>query len=106
MTVIIDPRTAIRPRETRRLLAWAIKPIKGGPNKNPRYPMVDTAAIATPGDISLDLPAEPYTRGTTDDTPAPTNRKPARAVKKNGKMTAINKPAAVTIPLHWSVFFL
>ena len=88
------------PRDTRKLLAWAIKPINGGPNRNPRYPMVETAAIATPGESFLDLPAEPYTSGTTEDTPAPTNRNPNRAVKKNGKKTAINKPVAVNIPLH------
>jgi hypothetical protein len=32
-------------------------PIKGGPIKNPKYPIVDTAAIATPLDIDTDLPA-------------------------------------------------
>ena len=36
ITAIIVPMTAIRPNEMRRLVAWAMNPINGGPNKNPR----------------------------------------------------------------------
>src|SRR5450432_1388807 len=56
ITAISVPITAMSPNEMRRFVAWAINPIKGGPNKNPRYPIVETAAIATPGDIILDFP--------------------------------------------------
>ncbi len=43
--------------------------------------MVDTAARAELGDIEVDFPARPYTMGTTEETPNPTNKKPAVAVK-------------------------
>ena len=61
--------------------------------------MVDTAARATPGAIVPDRPAALYTRGTTEDTPNPTNRNPAVAVTIFGKMTASNNPVAMTTPL-------
>jgi len=54
---VASPKQAIRLKETRRLAACAMKPITGGPNKNPKKPMVDTAANATPGCMVLDLPA-------------------------------------------------
>lgn len=73
------PSTAINKNEKRKLANSAIKPITGGPIKKPRKLMVETAASAALGDIFLDLPAKPYTTGTTDDTPKPTSRNPVIA---------------------------
>lgn len=77
----------------------AINPIKGGPIKNPRKPMVDTAANATPGDIVFDLPAALYTKGTTDETPNPTKKNPIVAGIIVGKITATAKPQLIMMPL-------
>ena len=96
---MMDPRTAIRPSETRRLKAWAIKPIKGGPKRKPRYPMVDTAARATPGERVFERPAALYIKGTTEETPAPTIRKPKIAGNSQGNAIAISRPEAVSKPL-------
>lgn len=74
------PIRAMNTNEARKVASPAIKPIIGGPNKKPIKPMVETAAKATPGAIVFDFPAALYTIGTTDDTPAPTSRKPAIAV--------------------------
>lgn len=71
---------AIKENETRKLVAPATNPISGGPNRKPINPIVETAARATPGDITFDLPAALYTRGITDETPTPTNKNPAIAV--------------------------
>ena len=103
ITAIINPSTAINPSDTRKLVACATNPINGGPIKNPRYPIVDTAANATPGDNTFDRPAALYTNGTTDDTPAPTNRKPASAGSSHGKAIASNNPNAVIPPLTCSI---
>lgn len=100
-----NPKQAITLKDTRRLAACAMKPIRGGPNKKPKKPIVDTAASATPGNMVLDLPAELYTSGTTDDTPIPTNKKPAVAGITVGNKTAVNNPTAMTNPLHCSMRF-
>ena len=55
--VIDSPKTAITEKEVFKLVAPAISPIRGGPDKNPKKPIVDTAASATPGDIARDFPA-------------------------------------------------
>ncbi len=78
----------------------AIIPISGGPIKKPKKPMVDTAAIATPADITFDLPAALYTNGTMEETPKPTKKNPIMAVIKCGKITATIKPLAVSMPLN------
>src|SRR5664279_757836 len=83
-----------------------MNPIKGGPNKNPRYPIVDTAAIATPGDITFDLPAALYIIGTTEETPAPTNRNPMIAVMNCGNSTASNNPEAINNPLTCNILLM
>lgn len=57
MIVVVSPSIAMSINDNRRLAASAIKPMIGGPNKNPRYPIVETAANATPGDNFLDRPA-------------------------------------------------
>ena len=62
--------------------------------------MVETAANATPGDSTLDRPAALYTIGTTDETPAPTNRKPSNAGNSVGKTIATSRPPAVREPLN------
>ena len=72
----------------------------GGPNKKPIKPIVETAASEAPGVIVPDLPAALYTNGTTDDTPRPTNKKPAVAANSVGTITASIKPAVITMPLN------
>jgi hypothetical protein len=74
------PINAININEALKVANPAINPIIGGPNKNPINPIVDTAASATPGAMVFDFPAALYTIGTTDETPAPTSKKPAIAV--------------------------
>ena len=74
--------SAIIENDILRLVACATKPINGGPIRKPRYPIVDTAANAIPGDNVLLRPAVLYTNGTTEDTPAPTKRNPKIAVAK------------------------
>ena len=105
MTAIMVPMIAMRPKDMRKLEACAMNPIKGGPNRKPRYPIVETAAMATPGDMILDLPAALYIIGTTDDTPAPTIRKPMVAVMNWGNKTDNSKPEAINKPLSCSIFF-
>src|SRR3569833_1855529 len=103
INVVPKPSTAMMAKNKRRLTACAINPISGGPARKPINPMEDTAAIATPGGIVFDLPARPYTMGTTDDTPKPTNIKPTAAGYKYGNATAINKPVEMTTPLICSM---
>ena len=79
-TITQKPIKAIKIKDTLRVASPAIKPINGGPTKKPINPIVETAARATPGLMVLDFPAALYTIGTTEDTPAPTNRKPIMAV--------------------------
>ncbi len=67
-------------KDQRKLEAWAIKPIRGGPIKNPRKLIVETAASANAGDIVVDFPASPYNTGTTQETPKPTSKNPLIAV--------------------------
>lgn len=66
----------------RKFMTCERNPISGGPTKKPRNPIVETAANAVLAGIVLDLPANPYTIGTTDDTPNPTMKNPAVAVNK------------------------
>ena len=68
--------TEIARKEIRKLEACAIKPITGGPIKNPKKPSEETAVMAVPGDNVLDLPAALYTSGTTEETPSPIKKKP------------------------------
>nr|GFD51181.1 hypothetical protein [Tanacetum cinerariifolium] len=42
------PNKAISPNDQRRLAASATKPTSGGTSKNPKYPTVDTPAMAVP----------------------------------------------------------
>jgi len=98
-TETLRPITAIKRKEIRRLDKPAINPISGGPIKKPRKPIVDTAAMATPGDITVYLPAALYTSGTTEETPKPTRKNPINAGKRKGNKTEINKPVAVSSPL-------
>jgi hypothetical protein len=51
------PITAIIRKDIRRLDNPATIPIIGGPIKNPKKPMLDTAANAMPGEMVVDLPA-------------------------------------------------
>lgn len=104
--VVVSPSKAIKIKETRKLLACAMNPMTGGPIKNPRYPMVETAASATPADTFFDFPAALYTNGTTDETPAPTRIKPAIEVAISGKTIAIDNPAAMIIPLVCNTLFI
>ncbi len=63
-------------KEMRKLVAPAIKPIIGGPIRRPIIPMEETAAMATGGGSTLDLPAALKTKGTAGETPIPTNSNP------------------------------
>src|SRR5450432_2238639 len=98
--VIQNPIKAIKVNDTLKLVAPAIRPITGGPNKKPRKPIVDTADNAVPADNTFDFPATLYTSGTTEETPKPTKKNPKIAVIKWGKITAISNPAAVNEPLN------
>ena len=97
--VVPNPKKAISVKDHCNPKASAIKPIMGGPTKNPRNPILDTAAKAIPGDSLVDLPAWLYSNGTTDETPNPTNRNPIVAMIKLGNKTAIKRPIAITMPL-------
>ena len=90
---------AISVKDHLKLLYSAMVPISGGPNKNPIKPIVEMDASAIPGDMVFDLPAALYTSGTTEETPRPTNINPMAAEMMNGKITAINKPLVIKIPL-------
>ena len=76
INAMLNPIIAITTKEMRRLEIPAIIPINGGPIRKPKKPIVETAAMATPADITFDLPAVLYTNGTTDDTPNPTSKNP------------------------------
>lgn len=52
-----NPTTAITAKDKRKPAASAIKPINGGPIKNPRKEIDDTAASANPGFMVADFPA-------------------------------------------------
>ncbi len=80
--VVPKPNTAISVKDQRKLIACDRNPIIGGPIKNPRKPMVETEASAVLAGMVVDFPANPYTIGTTDDTPKPTRKNPAVAVNK------------------------
>ena len=82
ITLTESPIKAIRKNETRRLNNPASNPITGGPSKNPRKPMVETVASATPAESFVVLPAALNTIGITEHTPKPTSKKPAMAVAK------------------------
>lgn len=74
MMVVDNPIIAITVNDQRKPAISAIKPIKGGPIKNPKNPIVETAAKATPGDMVFDFPVALYTSGTTEETPKPTRK--------------------------------
>ena len=57
--VVPNPRAAIRANESLKPANCAIKPIRGGPTRKPRNPMVETAAKALLADIVDDFPAMP-----------------------------------------------
>lgn len=78
--VVPKPSNAMSVNDQRKLDAWAIKPISGGPIKKPRKLMVETAASAIAEGIVVDFPASPYTTGTTHETPKPTSKNPVIAV--------------------------
>jgi len=99
MMVVDNPIIAITVNDQRNPAISAIKPIKGGPIKNPKNPIVETAAKATPGDMVFDFPVALYTNGTTEETPKPTRKKPMVAGTSVGKSTAMDNPVQMMIPL-------
>ena len=103
--VVQKPNAATIVKDQRRLDACAMKPISGGPNKNPRKLIVETAANANCGDMVLDLPASAYTIGTTQDTPTPTSKQPTIANCNIGNTIITAKPDAIKIPLNCKIFF-
>lgn len=71
---------AITAKDNLRLEIPANMPISGGPKRKPKKLIVETEASAIPGDNIFDFPAALYTKGTMDETPTPTSKKPAIAV--------------------------
>ena len=65
--------------DQRKLKAWAMKPIMGGPIRNPIKPILETVANATEGANFFEFPAALYTTGITEETPKPTSIKPRMA---------------------------
>ena len=61
--------------------------------------IVDTDANAAPADIDVDFPANPYTIGTTEDTPKPTRRNPRVLPGIDGNNTAVKSPVEIIYPL-------
>ena len=57
--VVPSPSRATRAKEAFSDEASAMKPITGGPTRNPRKLMVETAASAALADIEEDFPARP-----------------------------------------------
>ena len=69
------PNTPIIANEYRKLVASAIKPMMGGPNKNPKKLMLETTVSAIPvGTFGL-FPAIVTIVGITFETPKPTSIK-------------------------------
>jgi hypothetical protein len=50
---IISPRNATIERARRNPVSWAINPMMGGPKRNPKKPMLLTAAMAAEGAMDL-----------------------------------------------------
>jgi len=65
--------------EDARPTALERNPIKGGPIKKPKYPMVETAAMAELLGMDALVPAMLNTNGTIQDTPKPQNMNPRMA---------------------------
>ena len=80
-TVIVAPKTAINAKDQRSPANSATDPTRGGTMRNPKYPTVETAAIADPLDIPAERPAMLKTIGMTQETPKPVSIKPSPAVK-------------------------
>ena len=72
-------------KEVFKLVSSAINPIKGGPINRPIISIEDTAAIATGGDKTLNLPAALSTSGMAGETPIPTRNIPMVAGNTKGK---------------------
>lgn len=102
--VVKNPKIAINVNDQRKLHVCEINPIMGGPNRNPKNPILETAVKAIPGDMVFDFPAELNTNGTTDETPNPTNKNPKVAGKIDGINTANKSPDAISIPLTIKTF--
>ena len=64
----------------------------GGPNRKPKYAMVETRASDIPGGKFLDLPAMENDNGITEDVPAPTSKNPIVAKMTEGNTTARTSP--------------
>src|SRR5258708_28884038 len=77
--VISPPNPTIIPNAPLSPAACATDPTSGGTIKNPRYPTVDTDAIADPLLIPTERPAMLKTIGITQDTPKPVRIKPTPA---------------------------
>ncbi|MEO6915321.1 MAG: hypothetical protein ABI151_06355 [Chitinophagaceae bacterium] len=76
-----------------------MKPTIGGTSKKPRYPIVETAAIAEPLVIPDDRPAILKTIGTTQDTPSPARMNPIHAGTNKGHRAASINPENISKPL-------
>ena len=73
--MITNPKPPKTAKEIRKLVNSAIKPIKGGPIKNPIKLILVTMVNAIPGGTFGWLPAVLKTIGITLETPKPTSIK-------------------------------
>ena len=95
---IIDVEMTTIASAVRSPTALAAKPIAGGPARNPSQPIVETAAIPTPGGTPAVDPAARNTTGTMTPTPAPMTAKPASAAGVEPTTSASPRPVAASRP--------
>ena len=69
-----------------------MKPIIGGPIKNPTYPISEIVEIATPIGIEVICEESKKVMGMMQETPNPTNTNPTTIKAGCVKMIAIKKP--------------
>ena len=88
----------------RRLKAWAIYPINGGPTSIPTILYVAIIEIAIPGEYFLENPAKRNVIGIIAAVPNPTRQNPIRANQNLGTKTASPMPAKTSTALMIKVF--
>src|SRR5262249_15796598 len=96
---MINPKTITSDSAAGRPKKEARVPIRGGPTRNPKYPMAVTAAIPGPAPV-LCLPADPNKMGTRLERPNPTKINPTIATSGVRIRRARARPAAADSPLR------
>ena len=102
--LIPKPKNAIVIKEYCSPANWAIYPIKGGPIKNPKKPILLTVAIAIPLGMLGAFAAVLKISGTMLLTPKPTSKNPMVAVINCGSKTASIIPQKISTPLICTIF--